>query len=249
MPESFFHNESRVDKFDKRRKNTKLINFLIGLGAFFAIFLILLIVFGDDDEKETVQDENNVEDINESQQEPDVEEENDSIAAPNDEESNTITDEETEENTDPNDTASNEEIENIEPTEETVLESDDPNVLKTIVKNWQPIGTEQEEPHVATYDQSSQDWQEMWAAARYATGLSEDDEIQWWATNGGSEHKAILTISNKAQTETYRVYIEWVANQGWKPTMVDVLKENDIKEKYFSDTSESEDEADNESEE
>ncbi|WP_159461995.1 YrrS family protein [Salirhabdus sp. Marseille-P4669] len=234
MPESFFDDQSRVDKYNKKRKNTKLINTFIVLGGFLFLLFLFFVVFGDDEEKNSPEKEAVAEnDTSELSEEVDSEDE---AAGEEDASTEPETEEEKEDSVTDEDSEAEEEEDSTN--SEAIEESDDPNVIETIVLDWQPIGTVQEEPHVATYDTSSQDWKEMWAAARYATGLSEDDTVEWWATNNGDEHSAKLTISNKAQTETYRVYMEWVTNEGWKPVKVELLKENDIKEKHFSSNEE-----------
>jgi hypothetical protein len=233
VSDSFFDENSRLDKFNKRRKNTKLINVMIVLGVLLGIFLLFQMFTKDDDQPVDQTQTSNEEETNNDGQEADIENgESDNLDNQDAQEG---------ENTDDNDTTdepesaqndeegSNDETTDIGQAEDT---SDDPNVSETIVKEWEPIGTVQKEPHVATYDDKTVDWKEMWEAARYATGLTEDDYIEWRAENNGSHNKSKLTISNKAQTETYRVYIEWIENEGWKPIKVEVLKENDIKKMY-----------------
>jgi Domain of unknown function (DUF1510) len=99
------------------------------------------------------------------------------------------------------------------------------NIEKEIVNPaWQPIGTTQSEPHVTQFDKDSVDWKEMLDSVSYATGISQSDMIVWFIGNNGP-NKAVATISTKDQTQHYKVYIEWVENQGWKPTKVQKLKE------------------------
>jgi hypothetical protein len=229
----YYYDQSRVDKFKKRRKNTKLINILIVFGSALALVLIFLVFFNDDDKQASTSPEDTTPE----------EETTDSLDSNQAEETD-----ENNENVDP----SNEDIEqedNIgeteekdEETKEQIIEGstegNDPNVLQTIIKDWNPIGTVQSEPHVAVYSSDSVDWREMWDAAYYATGLSQDTSIQWYAQNGGSHNHAIITISDKQETNNYRVYLEWVTNEGWKPTKVEVLKENDKKDLFSSSENE-----------
>lgn len=88
---------------------------------------------------------------------------------------------------------------------------------------WEPIPTAQQGAHSSSYDRDSVDWQEKLEAISYATGLSEDGMILWKVKNGGSPQKSIGIISSKDQSEKYRVYLEWVDNEGWKPVKMDVL--------------------------
>lgn len=71
----------------------------------------------------------------------------------------------------------------------------------------------------------------MESAIRLAAGLAEGDMITWWLQNGGDQ-KVIGTVSNRSETQTYRVYLSWMDNQGWQPTLVEVLKENDQKWRF-----------------
>jgi len=101
------------------------------------------------------------------------------------------------------------------------------NIEKEIVNPaWQPIGTTQSEPHVTQFKKDSVDWKEMLDAVSYATGVSQSDMIVWFIGNNGP-NKAVATISTRDQTQHYKVYIEWVENQGWKPTKVQKLKEKE----------------------
>nr|WP_216367449.1 YrrS family protein [Anoxybacillus sp. EFIL] len=110
--------------------------------------------------------------------------------------------------------------------QETVVEDPNSNVIREIVNpSWQPIGTTQSEPHVTQYDKNSVDWKEMLDAISYATGISSSDLIVWFIGNGGSPNHAVATVSKKDKTEHYKVFIEWVTNEGWKPTKVQQLKE------------------------
>lgn len=107
--------------------------------------------------------------------------------------------------------------------------SDDEVVVETITNTaWQPIGTTQTGEHVSQYDGESVDWLEKQQALAYATGLPQDSMIFWRIKNGGSPQKAIGIVSSRDSVEKYRVYLEWVDGQGWKPVKVDVLKTLDF---------------------
>ncbi|MBP3039360.1 DUF1510 family protein [Bacillaceae bacterium Marseille-Q3522] len=99
------------------------------------------------------------------------------------------------------------------------------NVKKTIVNPaWEPVGTSQTGEHVTTY--GGVDWEEMEKAVSYATGLAEDEMTIWFMGNGG-HNKSVATISSKDNSAHYKVYIEWVDSEGWKPTKVEELKERE----------------------
>ncbi|MFD2046150.1 YrrS family protein [Ornithinibacillus salinisoli] len=224
---SNFDRYTRVNKFEKRRKNTKAISVLLLLGGLLIVVLVGFWIFGGNDEEEASNDENNNEETESSIIEEDNEEE-DSDSSEDNNATEDGADEEQTENTYESNTETNEENtheEDIE-TEEADPVSDDENVIDAYTGNWQPVGTEQEGPHTTQFVVDSQDWMEMEKAIRLATGLVEENMITWFIGNGG-EQKAIGTVSNSANTEYYRVYLTWVDHEGWKPTLVEVLQEND----------------------
>ncbi|MBS4191389.1 YrrS family protein [Bacillus sp. FJAT-49705] len=100
-------------------------------------------------------------------------------------------------------------------------ESEDVN--KTIENSsWQPIGTSQVGEHVSVYEEDSVDWSEMTQAISYATGIDQDNMTVWFLGNNG-QNKSVGTVSAKNQKQKYRVYIDWVDGQGWKPTKVEEI--------------------------
>nr|WP_246187543.1 YrrS family protein [Ornithinibacillus caprae] len=184
-------------------------------------------VFGGNDDEATDGSSTDPDETDGIELEEDTDDEEDDNEDLNDSvEDGTVTEEAetTDEETNEEDNNSSEENIETQPAESV---SDDDNVIEAYTANWQPVGTEQEGPHTTQFDPDSQDWKEMLMAIRLATGLSEDDMITLWLGNGGDQ-KAIGTVSNSSHTEFYRVYISWVDNEGWQPTLVEVLKENDI---------------------
>ncbi len=100
---------------------------------------------------------------------------------------------------------------------------DSEEVNKTIEnQSWQPIGTSQVGEHVSVYEQDSVDWSEMTQALSYATGIDHDNMTVWFLGNNG-HNKSVGTVSAKNQKQKYRVYIDWVDGQGWKPTKVEEI--------------------------
>jgi hypothetical protein len=106
----------------------------------------------------------------------------------------------------------------------------DANVKQTIENpEWKPVGTTQSGEHNTVFDQNSVDWQEMILAYSYATGIDKNNMTVWFNGNGGAPNTAVGTISEKGSDQTYRVSIQWVDGQGWKPVKVEELIENDQK--------------------
>lgn len=93
--------------------------------------------------------------------------------------------------------------------------------------SWQSVGTSQKGEHVTQFDQSSVDWKEMERALAYGAGINEKDMTTWFIGNGGAPDKAVGTISPKDGSQTFRVHIEWIDGEGWKPTKVEELARND----------------------
>ena len=102
--------------------------------------------------------------------------------------------------------------------------SDDKIIAETVVNTaWKPIGTTQTGVHTSMYDGKSVDWNEKKQALAYATGLSENEMIFKKIKNGGGPQKSIGIVSSRDGSEKYRVYLEWVDEQGWKPVQMDKL--------------------------
>lgn len=120
------------------------------------------------------------------------------------------------------------EKEEQEKVKETQGSSNDSNVVKSYSGDWSPVGTTQKGTHKTNYSNGSKDRKEIKKAVSQVTGVSESDMIEWRVENGGNE-KVEATITNGKQTETYRVYLTWIDNKGWKVTKYEELKRNDKK--------------------
>lgn len=221
--------ESRSELRGKRRKTNLILNMLIGLVILLIIFVSVKIFFGGNDENvaskeqqtESKQDEKNSSSeekkdstIDESKDEEKTDSETESIDTS---EENSANEEENEAEVNP--VPANEE-------EAVVTEGgSNGNVKKTIENpSWQPIGTSQAGEHYAVYDKESVDWAEMLQAMSYATGVDQTNMNVWFLGNNGF-NKSVGTITTKDQKQIYRVYIDWVDGQGWKPTKVEELNE------------------------
>nr|WP_160909421.1 YrrS family protein [Pontibacillus yanchengensis] len=261
-------NGSRINRFDKKRRSTKLITTLGIVGGVLAavLLLILILPFGEngtpaasdenenENEKETKNEESNQSKSNEetdtsksgeNEQEGQSSSENDGTSKQEEEQTDS-TDKESDKKSNDKENESEEDNTN---SEEITTESDDPNVVKTIKKDWEPIVTDQEGNHTTTYTEGTKDWKEMEASFRKATGLSEGNMINWWTTRGKDSQSVVGTVTNNAQTKVYRVYSTWVENEGWKPVKVEELKENDKKNNHKETNQEEQNEEANEEEE
>lgn len=221
---------SRMHKFEKRRKNTKAITILVVIGSALAILLIATIMFPSKDESVTKSEDNQSNEIQHDETESNDEDKMNDLL--NDELDNDeqLTVNTVEENA-TNDEKVPDEDHVVDPEEEVnqvitePIESTEDNVIEAYTGNWEPIGTKQEEPHTIQFDKNTQDWLEMEQAIRLATGL--DEMTTLWIGNGGDQ-KVIGTVTSMDGNNIYRVYLTWITNEGWQPTKVERLKENDI---------------------
>lgn len=204
------NSDSRAERQRKRRTNNRLIGTLISLGSILAILLIAMLVFGSND-----KDENEELVADQEENEVDKEEEVEN----NEDESDAVIEDE-----DDSEESSDEEDE--EELEVEHVDSSDENVIEAFKANWEPIGTSQTEPHTVDFSEDSKDREEMKKAIQVATDL--DEMVLWWIGNDGDQ-KVVATVSTMDEAITYRVYLSWEENHGWKPTLVESLKENDKK--------------------
>ncbi|WP_246940640.1 YrrS family protein [Bacillus pinisoli] len=219
----------RYEKRAKNRRYNKVLNVSIVLVVLLILFFSYKLIFGGskeaastapeestvNNEEAVATEEGEAEETTNTSETTESSEVEESTESSSEEESTGVAEEEeeTEETTD----SSNEVIE---------TDSEDPLVKQTVVnKAWKPVSTEQAEPHVASYEKNSVDWQEMMRALEQATDLTENDWILWKVGNAGSEHKAQAVISTKDKKYVYRVYIDWISNEGWKPSKMEVLHE------------------------
>ncbi|WP_336989531.1 DUF1510 family protein [Bacillus infantis] len=215
---------SRSGKRAKRRKTNIILNTLIGVVLLLIIIVSAAIFLGGNDDEaaeqapasEKADPENNDKDNdnNTSDETAGQEEEADQAE-------DTAQDGGDAENADEDNGEEAEEDQDIEEDAEVTDGGSAPDVEKTIVNpSWQPVGTSQTGEHTAVYE--GVDWNEMVQAITYATGIPESNMTIWFLGNNGP-NQSVGTVSTKDQQEKYRVYIEWVDGQGWKPVKMEEL--------------------------
>lgn len=229
--------ESRSDLRGKRRKTNLILNALIVLVILLIIVVSAKIFLGGNSEETAgKQSDNNVTDQEKGEENQSPQDDPAKIEADNDKD--TVDNDSVKEDSENKKDESGESDKVSESTpvkqEPTPANEDDAvvtpggeaeNVKKTIVNpSWQPIGTSQSGEHTSVYDLDSVDWAEMLQAMSYATGVQQDNMTVWFLGNNG-HNKSVGTIVSKDQKEKYRVYIEWVDGQGWKPSKVEELNE------------------------
>jgi cytoskeletal protein RodZ len=219
---SDFDKLSRLNKFEKRRKNTKYISVLLVTASVLLISLLGIWIFGGGNDDKAADSNNPSSDHAANQEEnfvtitEDEDENSEETENTAGSESNGEGEEEEEES---NSSDGEVEIEEAEPSDE--------NVIEAYTGNWQPVGTEQEGPHTTDFTRNSQDWIEIHEAVFYATGLSEEDVTTHWVGNDG-EQKVVATVSTSDHAEIYRVFLTFIEDEGWQPTKVEVLEEVDV---------------------
>lgn len=236
---------SRVNKKKSSSTTNKMLNVMIGL--VFALILIVgaFIFLGQNDGSENAQEPESVQiskdTDNEASEEDNGEEQTENAEEAAEDEQASDEDQKDEEAEEPAD--ANEEKEDKDKEAEkdkdkekaeeegtvtggtiTRQESNDPIVKETIINtSWEPVGTKQTGEHISVYDTNSVDWQEKVDAITYATGLAEKDMYIMHIGNGGSPQKSIGTVQSKDMSKKYRVHLEWVEKDGWKPVKMDIL--------------------------
>lgn len=222
-----FDRVSRVDKFEKRRKNTKSISILLAVGAALLIILLGVWLFGGDEEseKDINQEPNAQTEADENSEDKGGENEDQFTKIEEDDDKNKSSENELEDKEKQSSDEGKSAAEGNAAVETEQVEPSNDNVIKAYTADWKPIGTEQEGPHTTNYDEGSQDRKEIATAAAEVTGLDESSMVTHWVGNGGDQQKVEATISNKDNSQIYRVYLTWVDEQGWKPTKVEQLKQ------------------------
>ncbi len=205
--------EKRKQRSQKRKKMDRLLNVLIAIVSIL-IVLNLIAVFNDDNDKENKQEQ-----VSET-----TENENEEVANQDNEENEQNTDKI--DNTEQNNDESVKAASNNELTQVIAQASNDPNVEEVIIDpNWKPTSTGQTGEHVSTYEEGHIDYEEKLVTFRNAVNLEENNIIFWSVKNNGSADSSVAVVSSKDRSEKYRIFIEWVQNEGWKPTKVEKLSQ------------------------
>ncbi|TMU85628.1 DUF1510 family protein [Bacillus sp. BHET2] len=225
--------QSRLDKRSKKNSN-KILNIMIAVVLLLIVVVGGTIVLGGGDEKAT-SDAQNEESKDANKKDSSVKDNEQSVSLDKDNDAKDKSDEDKkdEEKQKEDDETADEDKENValdgeDDSKMKVEESDEPNVKKNMVHpDWKPVGTEQTGEHVSSYDLGTADWQEKVKATSYATGIPEENMTVWFIEGNGGPQKSMATVTTKDTQTPYRVYLQWVDGQGWQPTKVQELKEND----------------------
>ena len=199
-----------------RKKMDRLLNVLIAIVSIL-IVLNLVSIFTGDDEKQNTKETKQVTESKKNEKSKDV------VTDKSEKKETTNTDYSTE-----NMFNENENNHIVSVSEYLVQPSSDPIVDEVIINpNWQVTPTKQTGEHVSTYQEGHIDYEEKKETFRNAVGLSEEEVIYWSVKNNGDVNSSVAVISSNDtnRTNKYRIYIEWIDHQGWKPVKVEKLNQ------------------------
>ena len=212
---NFSRSENKRRQRQKRNKMDRVLNYLIGI-VIVLICISSYLIFFTGDKEEVQPDEPNGQVSNNS-------ESNESNES-NEPDSSNVGIADNEQGDKQEDDSNEEENEQDSSTSAIVSPSTDPIVSEVIVDpNWQPTATAQTGPHTSVFAEGHIDYEEKLATIFSVTSLSEENSIIWKITNNGSADTAIAVVSSKDKEQKYRVSIEWVPNEGWKPVKLEKL--------------------------
>ncbi|MDM5156570.1 YrrS family protein [Bacillus sp. DX1.1] len=107
--------------------------------------------------------------------------------------------------------------------EKVAAEKTQPKATEAYTKpSWKPIGTEQGASPAMTFQQGTADWNEMKQAISSAIEVPVEQLVIHRIGNNGQQ-KAYGNVQDKQSGKRYYVNIDWVENEGWKPTLVQTL--------------------------
>ena len=202
---------SRLHQRVKRKKANVVLNSLI-IVVLLLIVIVSINIFGKDDksiaesnEEQTVA--STVEKDSGTDEQTDTSDRDQEDASANDkssdekqsEQDENINDEEQVESEDESDTDENETIEN---------------------PDWESVGTSQIEP-AQDYVKGGVDWNEQIRAVSSATGFDQGKGDTLIKLENNGPKKSAATVLIKETDQQYRVYLEWVDGEGWKPALVE----------------------------
>lgn len=225
------NSKSRSGYRAKRKKTNIVLNSLIVVVLLLIIFVAYNIFATGNDNASPKKETTKTEQKETVQKDTKKTESEDVTSAEDDSVTDTATqeDELSEETSTTDESATTEDAsatEEADESQEVVTEGD--GVKETENSSWQPVGTTQTGEHTANYDKSSADWQEMLNAISYATGLDKANmTVYWLGRDKSTTNGSFSTVASKDNKQKYNVYLQWVDGQGWKPTKVEDLSEND----------------------
>lgn len=218
-------NRSRLSKREQRKKrpkkSDKLLNVLIAIVSILIVANLVFLFTKDDETEVASENKTQAEKYLQGKNQPQKNEEKVSEEEGEEEQSSdeTVVSAKNADQTDEKEQSVN------LPTKLTTQKSSDPLVKQEVIDtSWQPTPTKQTGEHVSVYKEGHVDYEEKLVTFRNAVNLEENNVIYWSVRNNGSSNSSIAVISSKDESQKFRVSIEWVDNEGWKPVKVEELK-------------------------
>lgn len=227
MSENNSRLNSRLNRPNRKKKSNRLLNILIGIVLLLIIVVVVNIVTDKSPDTTKEEDKTSITDekSDEENSETDIDSDADIASVPADQnEAQDETEEEKDEEAQDQTTSVDKTTENDKNEIVTTEPSEDTNMEEvTVDTTWEPIGTTQIGEHTSSYDSKSLDWEEKVQALSYGAGLDPSNMYVKFLGNGGSPQKSIGTVTSKDGTQIYRISLEWIDGQGWKPTKKEKL--------------------------
>jgi cytoskeletal protein RodZ len=199
---------SRLHQRVKRKKANVILNSLIII-VLLLIVVVSINIFGKDDK--TIAERNSEQTVSNTV-EKDSEKDGQTDKSNHDEESS-----DKDESSNQNQNEQDEKI-NEEEQAETEEESNAENEINN--PDRKPVGSSQIEP-AQDYIKGSVDWNEQIQAISSATGFDQGKGDTLIRLQNNGPKKSAATVLIKETNQKYRVYLEWVDGEGWKPALVE----------------------------
>ncbi|WP_274307541.1 YrrS family protein [Solibacillus daqui] len=209
--QQYAEEKAKSSKFDRVNKN---LNILIAIVAIAIVVTLAIILSNDSVPKDQAEPkETNEQAVSEEQQSNEDQTSGD--------QTNAGTTDENDENDEDDENVTEETTDVVE---NTILPSADPIVDEVQVNSaWAAYPTEQTGKHVSTFVSGHIDYEEKLKAVFSVLDLQQDNSIVLRVKNNGSANTAIAVVTSMDKSEMYRVSIEWIDGEGWKPTRLEML--------------------------
>lgn len=209
--QQYAEQKSKKTKFQKADKR---LNYLIAVVAVLIVATLIFIITQEPSPKNEAEKQDSPAEVATDVPEDDAGQETED----NETETNVPEEAEEEENSSDETEQPTSELDNM------VSPSDDPAVKEVITNpNWPAYPTAQTGEHVSTYEKGHIDYEEKLKAIFSVIDLQQENSIVLRVNNNGSAENAIAVVTSMDKEQKYRVSIEWVDNEGWKPIQVEVL--------------------------
>ena len=197
--QQYAEQKAKETKFDKANN---YLNYLIALVAILIVGTLWILLSRDDESDKDIAQSTEQMETKDNQSET-----TEDVTSNEGESDNDVTDET-----------------NEQASENVVGTSTDPNVAEVQMNpNWEAYPTQQTGEHVSTFKKGDIDYEEKLKAIFSATDLQQENSFILSVRNNGTAQSAIGVVTSKDKEKKYRVSIEWIDGQGWKPVKLEVL--------------------------